>query len=1042
MAALNAVPMQPASGTTVASMAGGAVVNGGRFDFDDGGTYCGGWEEGKAHGHGVCTGPKGQGEYAGSWHYGFEVSGVYTWPSGSFYEGHWQNGKRHGLGVESRGKWLYRGEWTQGFKGRYGVRQSTTTLAKYEGTWANGLQDGYGSETYADGGTFQGQWLRGMRHGYGVRTSAAFGVASHSRMGGEEARGRRPSISSLQASGMEDTKVVISNGTRSHSEDARGGFVLKSRSDETPVRRRSLVERTGMKNLMQGLRMRKQRSTGDLDRKGVMTNLRSTGSTASWISSESNYAGASLMSEGSMASFVVEDEALDANVTETYLGEWKNDKRCGFGVSERSDGLKYEGEWYTNRKYGYGVTTFKDGTREEGKYKNNILITSNKKKHLFLIRSAKFRERIDSAVNAAQRASKIALQKSDIAISRTATARGKAEQADYGAACANEDAHEARHCAQQLAPDFSSAQQVIGGQEDVLSAGSTPAKPPATMTNNYNTKLELPSQLPGLSATGGTGPPPTSLGGQLNAGVGGPGPPSPRGLTAMANPLNPASPRPITPGASNQQQMNWPAPGTSPTNMPAAPPNTAAYGSTLTPLEKPGMAAPMGNHVGGMANNKANNVMMNKPSYPASPTSPNAPANPLSSNPPASQPPQTSMQLRPPPPGHVRGGQSQSPSGRNGGPASPMPAAASDQPDYSTRPNNNNHSDIQAAPSTASMISPPVPRLDSTDPNNAYPDPAVLRQPNTLQMSDQGLNNRGRSSSRQERSSRMGGGPSADFGGASSSIGGGMGGPQQLQQQQQQQQPGFNFQKIMDDRFEHYKRPPSRERSSDRYGGLGSRQGSRQQLMSRDPSRDRVNTNATRPMSRQRTPMNNTNTEIINNNSSSENGKGVLDSLGLEAPRNNGRPPSAAGGLADLRLPAEDALKFRGVQQEIPHFGAPPKRTESLYMKPGEQQEPQYKAVGNSASARKKSLPDVQALPALTTKTGSQAMTREEISVLSSARREQIRAQLEEAERYRANPILYIFNPQIREWFSRQQLMLAVMVLNISLAIIFFKLLT
>lgn len=55
-------------------------VNGGRFDFDDGGTYCGGWEEGKAHGHGVCTGPKGQGAYSGSWHYGFEVSGVYTWP--------------------------------------------------------------------------------------------------------------------------------------------------------------------------------------------------------------------------------------------------------------------------------------------------------------------------------------------------------------------------------------------------------------------------------------------------------------------------------------------------------------------------------------------------------------------------------------------------------------------------------------------------------------------------------------------------------------------------------------------------------------------------------------------------------------------------------------------------------------------------------------------------------------------------------------------------------------------------------------------------
>ena len=53
------------------------------------------------------------------------------------------------------------------------------------------------------------------------------------------------------------------------------------------------------------------------------------------------------------------DEPLDASVTETYMGEWKNDKRAGFGISERSDGLKYEGEWFNNKKYGYGVTTLK-----------------------------------------------------------------------------------------------------------------------------------------------------------------------------------------------------------------------------------------------------------------------------------------------------------------------------------------------------------------------------------------------------------------------------------------------------------------------------------------------------------------------------------------------------------------------------------------------------------------------------------------------------------------------------------------------------------
>lgn len=73
--------------------------------------------------------------------------------SGSSFEGQWQNGRRHGLGVETRGRWIYRGEWTSGSKGRYGVRQSTSSTAKYEGTWAGGLQDGYGTETYADGGT-------------------------------------------------------------------------------------------------------------------------------------------------------------------------------------------------------------------------------------------------------------------------------------------------------------------------------------------------------------------------------------------------------------------------------------------------------------------------------------------------------------------------------------------------------------------------------------------------------------------------------------------------------------------------------------------------------------------------------------------------------------------------------------------------------------------------------------------------------------------------------------------------------------------------
>nr|CAD7585494.1 unnamed protein product [Timema genevievae] len=340
------------------------------------------------------------------------------------------------------------------------------------------------------GGTYQGQWLRGMRHGYGVRASAPFGLASHYRPN-KTVRASMTSLRSNEAGGGGGGAALDPAAERDRRvDDSRGGFVLKARSDEPPpVRRRgSLVEKsTNIKKsilsvseypssggvrrigqsvcLSRNLKIKKQRSTGDLEKKGTSASIRSTGSTASWVSTESSQSGmtnASIHTD-SNASFVVEDEQMDPSVTETYMGEWKNDKRAGFGISERSDGLRYEGEWFANKKYGYGVTTFKDGSKEEGKYKNNVLITSQKKKHIFLIRSAKFRERIDAAVNAAQRASKIALQKADIAISRTATARGKAELADMASDHAREDSEIARVTAKQFAPDFQQPDPEVPG---------------------------------------------------------------------------------------------------------------------------------------------------------------------------------------------------------------------------------------------------------------------------------------------------------------------------------------------------------------------------------------------------------------------------------------------------------------------------------------------------------------------------------------------------------------------------------------------------
>ncbi|KAI4481944.1 hypothetical protein M0804_008963 [Polistes exclamans] len=60
---------------------------------------------------------------------------------------------------------------------------------------------------------------------------------------------------------------------------------------------------------------------------------------------------------------------------------------------------------------------------------------------------------------------------------------------------------------------------------------------------------------------------------------------------------------------------------------------------------------------------------------------------------------------------------------------------------------------------------------------------------------------------------------------------------------------------------------------------------------------------------------------------------------------------------------------------------------------------------------RKKSLPDVAQGIQLT---ATAPLSREEVSVLSSMRREEIRRQIDERERLRANPFLYLVSPQVK----------------------------
>ena len=54
-----------------------------------------------------------------------------------------------------------------------------------------------------------------------------------------------------EAGGSGASAVGSSGGPPRKSDEIRGGFVLRAKSDEAPSRRRSLVERTGMKTFVQ-----------------------------------------------------------------------------------------------------------------------------------------------------------------------------------------------------------------------------------------------------------------------------------------------------------------------------------------------------------------------------------------------------------------------------------------------------------------------------------------------------------------------------------------------------------------------------------------------------------------------------------------------------------------------------------------------------------------------------------------------------------------------------------------------------------------------
>ncbi|KAJ3597090.1 hypothetical protein NHX12_003490 [Muraenolepis orangiensis] len=333
-----------------------------------------------------------------------------------------------------------------------------------------------------------------MRHGYGVRQSVPYGMAAvirsplrtsinslrsgseHSngaappdRGSGCTATGNLPSPCGPPLSGggpgpgtltagmsvCSSTSGGSSGGSGSPAV-SRGGFVLTAHSEAELLLRGKRKAGLFRRSILSGLKLRKSESRSSLaSQRSKQSSFRSEAGMSTVSSAASDIHSTISLGDGDtdLATAGGGEDDVDATVTETYCGEWKNDKRTGYGVSRRTDGLQYEGEWLSNKRHGYGCTAFPDGTKEEGKYKQNALV-SGKRKNLIPLRASKIREKVDRGVEGAQKGGDIARQKAEIALSRTAHAQGKAEAAVGAALKAREESRLARVTAKQFSPSF------------------------------------------------------------------------------------------------------------------------------------------------------------------------------------------------------------------------------------------------------------------------------------------------------------------------------------------------------------------------------------------------------------------------------------------------------------------------------------------------------------------------------------------------------------------------------------------------------------
>lgn len=137
-----------------------------------------------------------------------------------------------------------------------------------------------------------------------------------------------------------------------------------------------------------------------------------------------------------------------STVAQIYEGEWKDDKRHGYGVIKCINSYTYYGHWINNTRTGYGVMVYENGIKEEGQWQNGQLIYALKRKKLHL-KTHQLETKVQLAHTQAIQAADSARNKALLSKSRAGSAMDKAKVAHGVAGRAEKNAQLAREKAEQ-----------------------------------------------------------------------------------------------------------------------------------------------------------------------------------------------------------------------------------------------------------------------------------------------------------------------------------------------------------------------------------------------------------------------------------------------------------------------------------------------------------------------------------------------------------------------------------------------------------------